>query len=475
MRTIAPGQVRSKLRTISAIDACFFGWIGQVTRRDAAREIGWVDDGPVLLDEVLGKRETIVTIRKPDVVAALEYGKRAAKDPAITRLEGSHGFPRAAYQSRSGMHYELWELVRFTLARLTREPLIALNGALFREEAPFRKGGLVDELFTRAICHIEAWEDFFKRARFLNTPRGRKPPVFLEGGLDLVPRILAIVARSFGHPVIALENCWIPGYCLVADETGAAVNRWNLLDPALNSADPVDTDSIRTAVELGRLADRNSRSFATEYEPPPFPENPETPVVLVLGQVPWDASIVDQDALNCWLPDALGCLIGSMAGRDMQVRYRPHPEERAPSSFNLTTSWTRFQDLSERGLMRNPRSPKPELELVQSRGNTLEEELFELATRDRVAVVTVNSQAGWQAARWVPTYACGPSWYARSGLVMGQGDFAIALAQGLEMRAWFERLPRESLWGAFTAQLVGRYLFEKGPLLWKRLREICDG
>ena len=427
MKEIAFSDRPRKLRNVRAIDATY-GWIPDVTLRD---------DEPVglgVLEDILTAKEAVLTI---DLV-------QQGFDPGHPTETFESRWPLRDYYTGSGRMFELWAMAKVHLARVFRDGRVGLRPHCFREE--IRKGNQLEVAYSVVAGYLDRLEETLARFR-----PGHRPPVFIEGGLDLLSRATAELALRMGFPVVALENCWLPSRVLVACEAGAAVNRWNFAprfreDTEWGVWPRLDQFAIDPAERRGE------HGYGYLH---PYPE-PDRPAILVLGQICHDASVVDQWS-NGVLPEELPELLAPLVPPNTQIRYRPHPGGEPTSLIDgKSCTYRMMESMVEK-----------DVELVVSRANTLGEEFDAFEAHACGSVVTVNSQSGWQAARRFRTFAAAPGWWTNYPVVT-----PFARTESLSARHSMDTCWRKQCWHEITLLLCRRAFIEKGEAFLDRIAQI---
>lgn len=390
------------------VDACFMGWVTGVTREPGPLGLQVNRDGVVAIDDLAELRQ---------------MGKESAAKRPIHRMAGSHGVGVVIYESTGGTPYRLDEIIRAEIAWRVRDPMAIAILHNREKKLPYTKDAIaacLDEetdAIARATALIEGLELLVRETEFGDLCKPgkpyRRPWVLLEGGLHLDSRCVAEVLRVYGFPTAAIENCWLPNHFILSPETGACVNRFGLMyDRARGRA--IDVNAIRDTIETAKEHRAPKESIGWyclaypwkfglgEMNVDPAAQRAADEAVsackhLVLGQVPYDASIT-MDAPGC---DVIGIMqrMGAFAGDG--VIYRPHPMEEESLLTGLTSSdlfrnWCEVHGVEHR--------------VIDGAQLPLDSQLNRLDP-DHHTVVTANSQAGLEAALGHRVVTFGRAWY----------------------------------------------------------------
>ena len=434
-------------RQTDFVDCCFMGWIPGVTSS--------VFRGHGLQFE---KGTGDYQLKASEISEVCEMGREIAMKRPVHRVAGTHGPGAVIYESASGTPYRLDEITRAEICWHLRDP-VATELLLRRGDrlsAPIAEKldvaiAAEEEAFARATAFLEGLEVLFRETMFADLCMNRRPwarPwILLEGGLHLWSRCVAEVGRKFRFPIGALENCWIPDHFILTPETGAAVNRFALLYDRARGRE-LDVTRIRSTVEyLARFTVRkelpewNREAYPWKFADE-IPTTYEGSIVdhkyLILGQVPYDASItMDSDTMTVkrilW---HLRNELGDAELRSGGISYRPHPMEEA-SRLQGHTSAHSFEVWCQEHRYPYQVIDGAELGLVAH--------LDQLS--DYTVVVTANSQAGLEAAAVLDVFTYGRAFYDCAGVTRKRWSEAPVTGAARQARwAHFVRWMLEKLY-----------------------------
>lgn len=422
---------------VAAIDMCMGGWIEGVTRPKGKPAAETDGDGAFgILERYAAKQNAEVVRIDRETLREFMATPSDRRPVRIRHLDGTHGWPHATYEGMNA-GYDLWEICRAQLAR-------DMNDARASQSAWAWKDKIADHLATlyrSAACIIAGLEETLAATWLRESARpldrkglpilrgaGTAPPLFLEGGHGLAERCAAAVAIQHDFPVCALERCWYPEHFLASWDSGQCGNRWY-----------GTTFRNRHVRESEGFIDTILEDLRRAGWPEPLARSGG--VKLILGQVPWDASLALDAGV---MPEEL---LRYVCGEAAPICFRPHPDEGdAVSLLDGTSSVQRFLEEADR---RGNRDVS-----VSPAGRTLWEDLG-----DASQVYAVTSQAGWQAALWRTVYVYGRPFYADSNVAHSTG-----LGAKLRRVLWLEETARllEYYWPIEHDLFVFRHLLRKG-------------
>jgi len=486
------------------IDFCTHGWIHGITNTPHPDNPKALLSGLKALGE-LAEETGIPYVRW--TYADLELQKktgfallgRAAK---LTRTEKAWGPRSADYLSKNGIRFDLWELVRGEVAWALRDARASLGLHVTQKEEVFVEQTL-SACYMNACSLIEAFDVWFSSSeiRRSRAPWGGRPPVFLEGGLHLGTRVMAEIARGHGHPVYALENTFLPDFMVFTPESGAAVNRIGLLSSRARHRRPSEgsLESTQRLVgeELEKKADLRwyREAYPWLYSDDPDPELEESErrrlnevlrdardrnafTVLFLGQVPYDCSVTVDNPEGWDAVHALHAYSLLDPTRPLVFIYRSHPmEEQSRLDKKITAARLHAMVSHLEAEAGDLAFSAREITVhVIDGGHLPLAEHFNLdPQRERWAscpdvVATLNSQAGFELARYEPVAVLAPAFYEAAGVTYrGPQNPRIA-----ERCGRMTDQVRERRWLAYVRWLIDRVYMRRSTFDAQSLRSALE-
>lgn len=346
---------------------------------------------PGLLSRTRLPRRSCVLVYQPwfgfDFTRMVRTGlEREILLPVFAGMRGSKshlpGLTPANFRHYDYKDVNLWSICHYNLALTERSMPEDLSGENPKSFAAIQKlyahaAGLIDE----AIDFIETY---------------RPESVIIAQGYHLVAAVMRRIAIRHGVRVVSLENTFHRGKLLWEDASGVAVNLTLAKNYFWRYADSVSEQQARQSVDryLGSIQSFKSSEHTSPAASTAALPGTEKPLIVYLGQVATDASVLFGRRQFATQVDAIRAVTEYALERDVAVVVKLHPKEgplhKVPEPYyrGLTSGWLAADAAFQRCRLRLGDR------LVVDADNSFN--TYDLIRRADVCV-TINSQSGLEA------------------------------------------------------------------------------
>jgi capsule polysaccharide export protein KpsC/LpsZ len=301
----------------------------------------------------------------------------------------------------------LWGICKATIASHLASLKIDFNNLSHKKE--------IQRIYGLAILGIRNLNYFFKRV---------KPDAVLifQGGV-FDSRCVVEIAKRFNINVIGIENSMIGGMILLDNLSGQIINRHFMahLGSELLEIEQITDEDRENAFNFWKS---HIKDKAVEHKTGGIDSvdeimnalnlQPDNKILLLLGQVRTDASIVlDSHLFNDPVDMIEAVAIHVSKNTDVKLIIRLHPKELSGTSLNrVPYDRMTYKILKEKGIDR--------LQNVI----IIEDSLFNTYTLMKIAHagITINSQSGLEMCLLrKPVMVCGRAFYGNKGFTVDLG------------------------------------------------------